>query len=110
MGPGVVALCPGRLRSNASVWFMDSPRIWVAAHETGHHLDNPDEYNNGALDTSVNTDGASNGIDSTTLMGCASPYLIKKRHYQAFTEMNRRLIRHKYRELYRYDVVDKPAG
>lgn len=107
---GVVALCPGRLRSNASVWFMDSPRIWVAAHETGHHLDNPDEYNNGALDTSVNTDGASNGIDSTTLMGCGSPYLIKKRHYQAFTEMNRRLIRHKYRELYRYDVVDKPAG
>jgi hypothetical protein len=57
-------------RSNAGAWSMGDGRPGLAPHEFGHHLGNPDEYPGGVgIDTSVNTDGASAGIDGSCLMG-----------------------------------------
>jgi hypothetical protein len=103
---GVTCICPGDLRSNTATWFMGDSRIEVAAHETGHHMDNPDEYKNGAVDTSLNGDGAVNGIDPDCIMGQKLTQ-VKKRHYHAFVEMNKRLIKQAYGKDYEYEVVDK---
>lgn len=103
---GVIPLCPGTLRSNAGVWFMDETRISVAAHETGHHMDNPDEYAGGAVDPTLNGDGAVAGIDNDSIMG-QNLTVTKKRHYRSFVEMNKRLIKSAYKRDYNYEVVDK---
>ena len=103
---GVVLVCAGPLRSNMDTWFMDDDRIAVAAHEAGHYMDNPDEYVGGALDTSVNGDGAVNGIDADCLMG-QNLTVVKKRHYAAFAIMVRRLVNGAYGLDAEYQVVDK---
>lgn len=103
---GVVLVCAGPLRSNMDTWFMDDDRIAVAAHEAGHYMDNPDEYVGGALDTSVNGDGAVNGIDADCLMG-QNLTVVKKRHYAAFAIMVRRLVNGAYGLDAAYQVVDK---
>ena len=103
---GVVLVCAGALRSNTDTWFMDDDRIAVAAHEAGHYLDNPDEYAGGALDTSVNGDGAVNGIDANSLMG-QNLSVVKKRHYAAFATMVRRLVKGAYGLDAEHEVVDK---
>lgn len=103
---GVVAVCPGALRSNAAIWFMDDDRIEVAAHEAGHHMDNPDEYVGGAVNPAVNGDGAVNGIDSDCIMG-ANLSKVKKRHYRSFATMVRKLIKAKYGRDEQYIVVAK---
>lgn len=103
---GTVTLSAGNLRSNAGNWFMDDSRIEMAAHEAGHHLDNPDEYAGGAVDTTVNGDGAVAGIDAGSLMGQGMT-LPKKRHYHAFATMVGRLVSSAYGRTYTYDVVDK---
>ncbi len=101
-----IAVCPGNLRSNASNWFMDDPDIWMAAHEVGHHLDCPDEYAGGGVDTGVpDGDGLVNGLDATTLMAGNHP--IKKRHYKAIATMVKRLIKAKYKREYDYESVNK---
>ncbi len=103
---GVIAVCPGALRSNASIWFLDDSRIEVAAHEAGHHMDNPDEYAGGAVDPSLNGDGAVNGIDADCIMG-ANLTKVKKRHYHAFCAMVKKLIKAKYGRDYDYIAVQK---
>lgn len=103
---GTVVLSAGNLRSNAHNWFMDDPDIEMAAHEAGHHMENPDEYAGGAVDTTLNGDGAVNGIDAHNIMGqdMSRP---KKRHYHAFATMLGRLVQSRYGRAYTYDVVDK---
>ena len=103
---GVVLVCAGPLRSNTDTWFMDDDRIAVAAHEAGHYMDNPDEYTGGALDTSVNGDGAVNGIDADCLMG-QNLSVVKKRHYHAFAAMARKLVQGAYGLDEEHAVVDK---
>lgn len=103
---GVVSVCPGGLRSNASIWFLDDSRVEVAAHEAGHHMDNPDEYPGGAVDPTLNGDGAAAGIDNDSIMG-VNLSKVKKRHYHAFSEMTKKIIQAKYGRDYDYEVVDK---
>lgn len=71
-------------RSNAGAWSLGDTRPGLAPHEFGHHLNCPDEYVGGVgIDTSVNTDGATAGIDPTSLMGsvpAGSIPPIKARH------------------------------
>lgn len=101
---GVTAICPGDLRSNTATWFMGDSRLEMAAHETGHHMDNPDEYLNGAVDTTLNGDGAVNGIDADCIMG-QNMTKVKKRHCHAFADMQKRLIKKAYGKEYEYDTV-----
>lgn len=89
----VLCLAPGTLRSNAGLMFYGETRTAMAAHEVGHLVGQPDEYESGAVDPAVNEDGAVNGIDGTTLMGSSledeSNNKIKKRHYSNFLAMAR---------------------
>jgi hypothetical protein len=66
---GMLIIADGNIRSNDSLLFLGETRIAVAAHEFGHHLGNPDEYSGAAVDTSLNSDGASAGIDPDSIMG-----------------------------------------
>jgi hypothetical protein len=104
-GSDVVLLAPGALRSNAGLWFMGDTSN-MPAHETGHILDNPDEYAGGAVDTSLSGDGAVNGIDADCIMG-QNMTTTKKRHYHAFAEMNGRLVKSVSGVESKYKVVDK---
>jgi|GEM_PF-2128482 len=90
----VICLAPGSLRSNAGLLFYGDKRLPMAAHEVGHLVGLPDEYDKGAVDSKVNGDGAVNGLDSTTLMGgnLSDPNCqIKVRHYSNFAAMARLL-------------------
>ena len=102
----VVWMAPGSFRADAANWAMDEPNPMVAAHEAGHHMDNPDEYVNGAVDPTMNGDGAVNGIDADSIMG-QNLTKVKKRHYHGFVEMNKRIIKTKYGYDYEYEAVDK---
>jgi hypothetical protein len=102
---GVVLLAPGALRSNAGLWFMGDTSN-MPAHETGHHLDNPDEYTGGAVDPSLSGDGAVSGIDADCIMG-QNMTKTKKRHYHAFAEMTGRLANGASGRNDTYKAVDK---
>jgi type VI secretion system secreted protein VgrG len=77
-------------RSNAGAWSLGDTRPGLAPHEFGHHLGNPDEYVGGVgIDTSVNTDGATAGIDPTSLMGsvpAGSIPPVKARHFNTIKQ------------------------
>jgi hypothetical protein len=77
-------------RSNADAWSLGDKRPGLAPHEFGHHLGAPDEYPGGVgIDTTVNTDGATKGIDSTSLMGSvpdSSVPPIKARHLNVISQ------------------------
>ncbi|HQF54566.1 MAG TPA: hypothetical protein PK208_05575, partial [Fibrobacteria bacterium] len=92
--PHVIGLCPGNLRSNARCFFYGESRIAMAAHEVGHLVGLPDEYVGGAVDPTINGDGAVAGIDATTLMG-QSLGNVKKRHFVNFAEMANRIAKKK---------------
>ena len=104
-GNDVVLFAPGNLRSNAGLWFMGDTSN-MAAHETGHHLDNPDEYAGGAVDTTLSGDGAVNGIDADSIMG-QNMTKTKKRHYHAFAKMTAKLVNGASGRSDKYKVVDK---
>ena len=107
-GAHTIAMCPGDLRAHARCWYMGGDAN-VAAHETGHHLDNPDEYLNGAIDPAVNVPGEIvNGVQvagTDTLMGRGTK--LRKRHLKAIVEMNKRLIKKAYGRDYEYVAVKK---
>ncbi len=89
-----ICLAPGPLRSNAGLLFYGDDRIPMCAHEVGHLVGQPDEYDGGAVNTAVNGDGAKNGLDGTTLMGgdLKDPNnQIKVRHYSNFAVQMRKL-------------------
>jgi hypothetical protein len=101
----VVLFAPGALRSHASLWFMGDKRN-MPAHETGHHVDNPDEYPGGAVDPTLQGDGAKNGIDPDCIMGAAMNKT-KKRHYHAFVEMTAKLVNGKTGGSDKFEAIDK---
>lgn len=51
-GSGIIIVADGNIRSNDSLFFLDEPRVAMAAHEFGHHIGNPDEYAGAKVDTS----------------------------------------------------------
>jgi hypothetical protein len=102
---GVVLLAPGALRSNAGLWFMGDASN-MPAHETGHHVDNPDEYAGGAVDTSLSGDGATAGIDRDCIMG-QNMTKTKKRHYHAFVQMTAKLVNGKSGRSDTFEASDK---
>ena len=64
------------------VWSLADPQDSMPVHEFGHHLGYPDEYVGGIhVDTTVNEDGAVNGIDVDSIMGQNSSK-VKKRHFR----------------------------
>ncbi len=95
-------------RSNAGAWSMGDSRPGLAPHEFGHHLGNPDEYPGGVgIDTSVNTDGATAGIDGTCLMGSVpngSVPPIKARHLNIIKQHLANLIKSKEGVSWTFDV------
>ena len=79
---GLLIIADGNIRANDSLFFLGDTDDETAGHEFGHHLGNPDEYAGASsVDTSLNEDGAVNGIDATSVMG-QSMKLVKKRHYR----------------------------
>jgi len=104
-GADVVMLAPGALRSNAGLWFMGDTSN-MPAHETGHHIDNPDEYPGGAVDPSLSGDGAKAGIDPDCIMG-QNMTKTKKRHYHAIVEMTAKLVNGKSGGSDKFEAIDK---
>jgi len=75
------------LRSNVRAWSLGDDRKYLPAHEFGHLLGYPDEYSGGGpVDTSVNEDGATAGIDNKSLMGMGmnaeATAIVKARHFR----------------------------
>lgn len=91
----VLCLAPSLQRSNAALLFYGDNRIAMCAHEAGHLVGLPDEYPGGAVDTTVEGDGAAKGIDQTTLMGSSlqdeMKNQIKVRHYGTFALQMRKV-------------------
>jgi hypothetical protein len=104
-GADVVLLAPGALRSNAGLWFMGDTSN-MPAHETGHHVDNPDEYAGGATDASLSGDGAVAGIDADCIMG-QNMTKTKKRHYHAFVALTAKLYNAKSGRSEKFEAIDK---
>ncbi len=83
----VIVLAANNARSNAGAWSMGDNRPHMPSHEFGHHLGYPDEYVGGVgIDTSVNDDGATAGIDPGSMMGVGmnadATAVVKKRHFR----------------------------
>lgn len=81
-----IAVCKGKFRSNSGCFSLDDPDINMVAHEVGHLVGMPDEYEGGALDPSIQGDGAVNGIDDSSVMGIQMNQ-VKKRHYFHFASV-----------------------
>jgi hypothetical protein len=90
-------------RANSDVWPIDeSGGAW--AHEYGHHLGNPDEYEPAtSVDRSVNTDGAKAGIDPSSIMGAGN--VVKRRHYGPICEALATLVHRETGRTYTYTAV-----
>jgi hypothetical protein len=86
-----IALCNGAFRSNAGCFSMEDEDIEMVAHEVGHLVGLPDEYEGGGVDPAINGDGAVDGIDDTTVMGTKMD-LVKKRHYINFVAVTEKLV------------------
>jgi hypothetical protein len=80
-GRGII-VARGDIRSNASLFFLGDPQLEGIAHEFGHHLGNRDEYPGAeTVDSSLNGDGAVNGIDEDSIMGRRMSK-VKTRHFR----------------------------
>lgn len=102
---GLLVVADGNIRSNDQLWFLDEPRVAVAAHEFGHHIGNPDEYAGAVVDTSLNDDGATNGIDPDSIMG-QQLTKVKKRHYRTICKHMAALVQNQICQTYTYEPVD----
>ena len=104
LGSGIV-LAANNGRSNAKVWSMGDNRAGMPPHEFGHHLGNPDEYAGGVgVDASVNTDGATAGIDANSIMG-ANLSTVKRRHYNTICKHLAAMVKTQYGRTYTYAAV-----
>ena len=99
-----IIIAAGNIRSNDALFFIDEPRIAMAAHEFGHHIGNPDEYFGAEVDTSLNADGAVNGIDEDSIMG-QNLSKVKKRHYRQVREHFQKMVKTQYGKNYTYKIV-----
>ncbi len=101
---GMLIIADGNIRSNDSLLFLGESRIAVAAHEFGHHLGNPDEYKDAAVDTSLNSDGATNGIDPDSIMG-KNLTKVKARHFREICKVFTDAVTNAFGKSYNYLVV-----
>ena len=101
---GMMIIADGNIRSNDSLLFLGESRVAVAAHEFGHHLGNPDEYTGAAVDTTLNSDGAVNGIDPDSIMG-QNLTKVKVRHYREIVKVFTGAVSNTFGKSYNYLVV-----
>jgi hypothetical protein len=101
---GMLIIADGNIRSNDSLLFLGETRIAVAAHEFGHHLGNPDEYAGAAIDTTLNGDGAVNGIDADSIMG-QNLTKVKVRHFREIGKAFTDAVKTAYGKTYEFLVV-----
>jgi type VI secretion system VgrG family protein len=99
---GIVITANGG-RANASTW-----PLWVEGnapmHEFGHHIGNPDEYEGAStVDPTVNTDGATAGIDPHSIMGAGNE--VRRRHFNTACEFLSTLIKQQTGQDYTYVAV-----
>lgn len=103
-GTGIV-LAANNGRSNAKVWSLLESRVGMPPHEFGHHLGNPDEYAGGVgVDASVNTDGATAGIDANSIMG-SNMTIVKVRHYNTICQHLAAMVSTQLSRTYTYAAV-----
>jgi hypothetical protein len=103
---GMLIVANGNIRSNDSLWFLGETRIAMAAHEFGHHLGNGDEYAGAtSVDTSLNGDGAVNGIDADSIMG-SNLTKVKKRHYRTLCLHLQSMVRTATTRTFTYSAID----
>ncbi len=101
---GMLIIADGDIRANSALWFLDDPDVPTPAHEFGHHLGNPDEYAGADLDTSLNSDGAVNGIDADSIMG-QNMTKVKKRHFKTVCKHFASMVQTKTGKSYTYEAV-----
>jgi hypothetical protein len=102
---GYLIFADGNIRSNDALFFLDEPRAAMPAHEFGHHLGNGDEYAGAtSVDTSLNGDGAVNGIDADSIMG-QNMTKVKKRHFRAICAHFASMVQTKTGQSYTYEAV-----
>ncbi|PRP97582.1 Phage-related baseplate assembly protein [Enhygromyxa salina] len=89
-----IVVADNTARANVRAWPLSSVDN-VAAHEFGHLLGNPDEYIGAtSVDSSVNGDGAVNGIDTDSIMG-KDQDVVRLRHYQTICDALSRAVMQK---------------
>jgi len=98
-----IVLAPNRGRSEANVWSMQGGDV-MPTHEFGHHLGNPDEYAGAGVDTSLNGDGAVNGIDPNSIMG-QNMTTVKARHYRTICQHLAAMVSAQVGRTYTYRAV-----
>ena len=104
---GDVVIVPGNGRSSSNTWFIISNRETTTAHEFGHLIGNPDEYEGAStVDPSVNGDGAVNGIDTDSIMG-QNMNRAKKRHFDTVAKHMKTVVHANTGRNFVFDVVDK---
>lgn len=103
-GPGTIVLADGNIRSNTSLFYIDEPRLPMVAHEVGHYLGNPDEYAGAVLETSLNDDGATAGIDPNSIMG-QNMTTVKKRHFRTIQRVFADAVARDYGRTFSFDAV-----
>jgi hypothetical protein len=102
---GTLIIADGNIRSNSGLFFLDDPDEPTPAHEFGHHLGNPDEYAGAtSLDTSLNSDGAVNGVDDDSIMGL-NMTRVKKRHFRTVCTHFASMVQTKTGKSYTYEAV-----
>jgi len=100
----VIVLVANDGRSNAAAWSMTTNSVRMPEHEFGHHLGNPDEYRGAAIDTSLNDDGATAGIDPTSIMG-VNKDAVKRRHYPTVCQHLAAMVNTQISRTYTYHAV-----
>ncbi len=101
-GTGIV-LAGNSGRSEANVWSLVDTTA-MPSHEFGHHLGNPDEYAGAGVDTSLNGDGAVNGIDANSIMG-QNMTTVKRRHYTTICQHLATMVGAQVNRSYTYQAV-----
>ena len=103
-GEGVMIIAIGNARSNDALFFIGDTDAAMPAHEFGHHLGNPDEYEGARVDETLNDDGAVNGIDEDSIMGQRMT-TVKKRHFRLLLKVFAERVSAEHGKAFTYEVV-----
>ena len=102
---GMLIIADGYIRSNSGLFFIGG-KTESFPHEFGHWLGNPDEYAGASsLDTSLNDDGATAGIDPTSIMGVQLDK-VKKRHFKTICKHFAGMVKTKTGKTWTYKPVE----
>lgn len=102
-----IVLAANNARSNAGAWSLGDNRPGMPPHEFGHHLGNPDEYAGGVgVDASLNSDGATAGIDPNSIMGTGlNMNGVKKRHMNTICQHMANMVSTQKGKSFTYDAI-----